>query len=166
LLGRVLEVRPQIASNVEGEIPMLTVSHEIAVVLTADCDLEQDFSCRSAKQASYGHPQLVAAVLLCDVFTEAEIHPKMPGSDVWKRVRKNQDERYHAFSEAPVEGIEPEVVLPGYFLDFKRVFTVPPEALYASLSDGNVIRVAKLSDPHLYDLLHRFFGFQSRIGVA
>lgn len=40
-------------------------------------------------------PRSVPTVLLCDAYDD--LRPRVAGSDIFKRAKKNQDERYHTF---------------------------------------------------------------------
>jgi hypothetical protein len=102
---------------------------------------------------------------MCDLFTEDEIHAQMPGSDIWKRVKKNQDERYRCLPIADI-GIPSIKVLPTSYMDFKKTIGLPTFAVYQGIAASEGIsRVAVVPPVYLHQLIHRFFGFLSRIGL-
>ena len=101
----------------------------------------------------------------CDVFEEMEIRSSHQiRSDLWRRVRQNQDERYHRI---PPEETTPlgDTGLPALFLDFKRMFSIPTEFLYSSLTTGGVERRGVIPAIWVHSLIHRYFAFHSRVGV-
>jgi hypothetical protein len=89
---------------------------------------------------------------------------KAKGSENWKRIRQNQDERFHQLAGAPINGPQ-AASLPPLFLDFKKTFTVPTSALYSAIQAQGVERVALIPPVFLQDLMHRYFGFHSRVGL-
>jgi len=150
--------------------------------MSALCDLEWDYKARfgegtttdltdAATEASgrlsteHDHPRLIPHVLLCEVYEEANIHnrPSLNAS-LWNRIAQNQDERYHHLKPAPVG--EPAVRdLPDLYLDFKKAFALPTEALYMGIDAGSARRVAVVPPVYIHDLMHRFYGFLSRVGI-
>jgi hypothetical protein len=144
------------------------------VILSPDCDLEQDFNSRFHDERDNVNPDPVAReieephrlpyVLLCDVYERDQIRPRFTGmKDVWRRLEKNQDERYHHFAEAPLSGTDPPVMLPGFYLDFK-ILTLATQRLYEAIGAG-VKREAVVPPIYLHDLVHRFYSFHSRVGI-
>lgn len=145
------------------------------IVMTAVCDLEQDFNTRfpddDSKQryrsatVDKNDPHLVPHVLLCEVFEEAEIRGLSQfRSDIWKRIRQNQDERYHHLPAGAIG--EPAVDnLPDLYLDFKKTIALPTASLYEGLREGQVRRLAVVPVIYIHDLIHRFYGFLSRVGL-
>ena len=103
--------------------------HKLMIVMSADCDLEQDFNRRFPEpqsQAQYQsvnvddtHPSLIPDILFCDIYEEADIRPRIAGTDIWKQIRKTQNERYHRFELANV-GNPAQRELPTLYLDFKK----------------------------------------------
>lgn len=141
--------------------------------MTADCDLEQDFYARFSDRRpatvsdvvrrDYSDPPLVPYLLLCDMYEETEIRTRMPpGSAAWRRIGKNQDERYHHFEAAGYGGRRS---LPDLYLDFKKTFALPADNVYSGVDSGAVTRVAIVPPIYIHDLMHRFYGFLSRVGL-
>ena len=134
------------------------------MVMTPDCDLEQDFEARQVEDAP--ESRLIPRVLLCEVQEAAELK-KSSGlnSRLWRQVRQNQHERYQfvrsvaAFEDAASEG------LPELALDFKRVLAVPTDELYVQIHNGIVRRRTVMVDRYLFHFVQRFYSFQGRIGV-
>ena len=75
---------------------------------------------------------MIRYLLLCDAYDD--VHDiELPGSDVRRRVNRNQDERYHRL-EAGAGLQDPAVEVPAdLFLDFKKTFMVPVDGLYEAI---------------------------------
>src|SRR5205085_1261909 len=99
----------------EGEpLEYVSFRHARMVVMTQDCDLDQDFAVRfktAEARKNYAPASTsvdldagsIPNVLLCDAFEEDEIRPLTPkGSDNWRRVKRNQNERYHHLDAAVI----------------------------------------------------------------
>ncbi len=150
------------------------IQHPLALILTCDCDLEQDHNerARVSKLVAFEEVEdevnysrhVVRHVLLCDLFPESDIRQQIAqGSDIWKRIKGNQDERYHRLPEAVV--LETGDPLPEMFLDFKVTFACHPTALYAGVHESAIRRRARIPDVYLHDLVHRYFAFVSRVSL-
>src|SRR5262249_34569532 len=69
--------------------------HPYALVLTQDCDLDQDFRVR------FPEPQpsdkLIPGILFCEVVTAEELFGiiRQTNKKLWDRIKINKDERYH-----------------------------------------------------------------------
>jgi hypothetical protein len=108
---------------------------------------------------------LISHVILCDVYELSKIRNLVPpGKDIWKRIEQNQDERYHHLKPAQVEDM-PVSQLPDLYLDFKKVFGIATETLYEGLRIGTIRRVALVPPIYIHDLIHRFYGFLSRVAL-
>lgn len=147
--------------------------HPLRVVLSPDCDLLWDFEARfelpdADKGGGEGpfeqHPDAVGQVLVCDLFGHAHMRARFRGKrDPWRRVDQNQDERYHRLDAAAVA--DSDLVFHHLYLDFKKVTSVPTGALYEGILLGEVKRLALIPDVWIHDLIHRFYGFLSRVAV-
>lgn len=156
-----------------GALEYLVVNHAAVVLLSQDCDLEQDCALRFPVDADAPpaeeiemHANSLAQVLLCDAYGETEIRAKLTnfGSKDWKRVEQNQNERYHGFAAAQV-GEDSEDVVDAMYIDFRKHFTVPTSFLYDRVAAGDVVRRAVIPPIHSHDLVHRFYGYQSRVAL-
>lgn len=146
---------------------VVSVHHPLVVVMVTDCDLLWDHQARERQQRGEAgadeERSLLPDVLLCDLFLEQEIRARVPGSDVWRRVRQNQDERYHHIPAAPVPETSSE--LPDLYLDFKRTLSVPTTRLYEAIAAGSIGRKGLLPYPWVQHLTHRFYSFLARVGL-
>jgi hypothetical protein len=152
-------------SNPDSPEGVLT-QYEYSVVLTQDCDLEQDFRARFAEGDESNSPdKLLYGVLLCSVHPEGKLKSgqhragaKQFGRNEWKPVVKNQDPRYQ-YLGTPTVGTEPWVV------DFKSYFMVPCDFLYGELKQGAVKRAVEMKSPYKEHLLQRFAWYLMRVGL-
>jgi hypothetical protein len=146
------------------------------MVMVQDCDVLWDFQARfptEEAQEAYGpeaddidtDKNCLSRLLLCDVFEHDEIRDRVAGSDVWRRIKQNQDERYHHFPEAPIGDGEDGAEFPDLYLDFKKTLALPTRQLYEGIRDDGVTRRAVVPPIFLHDLAHRFFGYLSRVAL-
>jgi len=177
IIFNLLEIVPVISNkedidNLPDERKPVSVvkrTHPIVLVVTQDCDIEWDWKVREAhsgiKKDDKDECKILEHIQLCDIFEYKDIRfSRGFNSKLWERVKSNQDERYHRFKEAAVEGSGDEA-LPELFADFKRVFTIPTEYLCTLVSSGFVIRKAKIAEPYLRDLIQRLFSYLSRVAI-
>lgn len=155
-------------SNLDGQVFDRNV-----VVVTSECDLIGDYAVRIAigngdlteDERAKLEARLLAHILLCEVFEESEIKEQLPkGSDLWRNVRTNQNIRFHMVPEATIAEIE-EGANPAFFLDFKRMFSVPTRFLYTSLRCDEVERRGVMPSPWIDSLIDRLFHFHGRVCV-
>ena len=138
---------------------MIRVEYPYAIVLSQACDLTQDFSSRQN-----GKSQL-PDVLFCQLPTADALKAGCGGSDIWKRVKQNKDERYHFLEKVPIDSDAAGEGLPEMGIDFKRYFTLPTEEVYRWIELGQTKRRAVLCSPYLEHLSSRFAYFMSRVGL-
>lgn len=152
-----------------GPAPSVDQYHHAAtVVIHSDCDLLQDFRARTEARQNgrvleRTDKALVNEVLMCDAFLPNEIHERKPGRDFRKRVAQNQEERYHTLEFRPIQigGSQVSTLV----LDFRKTFSIDTENLYAAIAAGGVQRVGLIPDVYVHDLMHRSFGYMSRVGL-
>ena len=166
----------QVVANPDGdpaEVFTRRIEHPLVIVLSQDCDLEQDFDFRfpaAEDPPSHSdievHPRTLSHIILCDVFEEGELKQRVPesfGSRDYKRIDQNQNERYHRFDGAGVAGTAEEIE--PLFLDFKRHFSIPCSSAYEQLDSGPMGRTARLPAYYLHDLNHRFYSYLARVAI-
>jgi len=143
--------------------------HAFVIVMTAECDLFHDYRIRyepTADEADKGesHPRLLQHLFLCDLFEQEEIRPLMAGSDIFRRAKRNQEERFHCLPEADI-GDPVTTHLPELFMDFHRTIGIHPFAIYEGVTQRDISRIAVVPPVYVHDLMHRYFGFLSRVGL-
>lgn len=172
ILDGLWEHRVSVATGTSDSMPIQSISHARVVVLTADCDLEWDYKARQqydpngdgGLEAIESASATIPWVVLCDLHLTEDMRQRVAGSDIWKRVVRNQDERYHILPAAQIG--EPSVgELPSLVMDFKKAFSIPTSAIYQAIEGGEAKRIAIVPPIFVHDLMHRFFGFLSRVGT-
>ena len=163
VLSDLLQLKLQIGSIGSSRRPTLdVVSHPYAIVMSQDCDLEQDHRARESEDAD---DKLIPNVLFCEV-VEAEALRRQDGinSSIWARLKTNKDERYQFLQRADSASDAIGRGLPELALDFKRYFTLPTDELYVRLDTGAKRRCSLVS-PYLEHLSSRFCSFQARVAL-
>lgn len=167
ILSDVIQVRVRVASMGQflDALELEEEEHPFAVVLTQECDLDWDHKARlSEMDANQRLLKQLPNVLLCELFPETTIRPRIKGSDIWKRITSNQDERYHRIPSVPANADCVAQGLPMLIADFKRVFTIPTDELYHRLSLGLRRRVT-LRIPFVQDLSNRYASYCLRVAL-
>lgn len=153
-----------------GIIEVSRIEFPLAVVLTQDCDLMQDFRARyGRKHRPSTQDKLLLSVLVAPVYNlehvylgkhletlDIEMEPITRGRTPGDYLLSNQRPRYH-YLEFP-----DNVPIPPSVVDFKHYFSVTVEYLKQAKQDCFVCNIAPL---HREDLAQRFAAFLGRIGV-
>lgn len=149
------------------------VEHPLTIVLSQDCDLEQDFHVRHPaeqpapdREVVEASPTALTHILLCDAHEESELKKRLPdglGSKDFRRIAGNQNERYHRIDGAEIR--DTGVSIEPLFLDFRRHFSIPCPAIYEQFSSGTAGRTARLPAYYLHDLNHRFYSYLARVAI-
>jgi hypothetical protein len=140
-------------------------AHPFAVIITQDCDLEQDFKVRQKNETS---DKLLPSILFCEVAKAEEMLGRVRqhgGSRAWNRIRMNKDERYHFLQQIEPADDALGKGLPEMAIDFKRYFTIPSDELYGRLALGEAQRRCVLQSPYVQHLSSRFAYYLSRVAL-
>ena len=139
-------------------------TYNYAVVLSQDCDLEQDYNARQQGDQE-GMDKRLFGVLLCGVYEEDEVRSgryrdgaTQINSRDWNFVRQNRLPRYQYLGYVP--GPNCKLVA-----DFKDYFLVPVPYLYEQINQGKTIRMASMDSPWKDHLLQRFGFYMIRVGL-
>jgi hypothetical protein len=154
-----------IPATIHDEKPKLrTTSHPHAVILTQDCDLDQDFFVRVAGKPS---DKIIPSVFLCEVSTAEELFGiiRQTNKKLWDRIRINKDERYHFLQKVEPGCDRLNVGLPELAIDFKRYFTLPTDEVYHRIEIHHASRRCVLVSPYLEHLTSRFAFYLSRVAL-
>ncbi|RRI02377.1 hypothetical protein EH240_13040 [Mesorhizobium tamadayense] len=117
--GEILSNVAQHIFDAESET-VNTVFHPYAIIASQDCDLLQEF-----EKTSAGEERTLNSVLLYEAFPTDVIKPLLaPGSEYWKRVHQNTNDRYHCLEAAPAFVDLLGIGLPDLVIDFKKFFAV------------------------------------------
>lgn len=167
ILANVVEVRVSIGSlDATGELEIEERVHPLAIVVTQDCDLLWDYRAREASGDAAPKNKILPNVLLCELW-EADLlrGTQAISSEPWKRIRQNQDERYHYLQPCDTTNDSEGSGLSALVIDFKRVFTVPTDELYRRVSIGQIRRRSMLEGLFLQDLSNRFGYYHLRVAL-
>lgn len=142
------------------------VHHPFAIVLTQDCDLEQDWKARHTatdpgQSVSQGG---LPTILFAEMNTAESLRGRVGASDIWKRVRQNKDERYQFLESVPPDEDALSEGLPELGIDFKRYFTIHIDEAYKRI-EKQAKRRCRLVSPYLEHLSIRFFYYQFRVAL-
>ena len=144
------------------------VIHPYAIITSQDCDLIHDWQVRdtpSSQLDSKAAQKLLPSILFTQMTTADALKSQVPGSDIWKRVRQNKDERYQFLESVPKECDALEEGLPELGIDFKRYFTIPTDEVYKRIQGGSAKRRCRLASPYLEHLSTRFCYYQFRVAL-
>ena len=138
--------------------------YNYSVILSQDCDLEQDYNARQQEDQTRIDKQLFGT-LLCGVYEEDELRSgeyregavKL-GQKEWKFVQQNMSPRYQYLGY--VRGPNCPLVI-----DFKDYFFVPVTYLYEKIDQEEVSRMTSMDSPWRDHLLQRFGFYMTRIGL-
>jgi hypothetical protein len=134
--------------------------HDYAIVIMQDCDLLWD-----RERRNEGKPGTLNGILLYEAESLEQFRLKLPkGSDIWKRIRQNSDERYHVLEAAPPEQDTLGSGIPELAIDFKRLFTMSVEEIERQLaSSDQATRRCRLLAPYREHLQARAAFYLQRV---
>ena len=154
-----------------GIIKIVKIIFPYVIVLTQDCDLNQDFTFRSVETSN--DDKLIISVLSAPIYNVdhlfsgehlSELGLTMQTIDKYSKKRKlttvannlfkNEIPRYHY--------LDFDVIIGPSVIDFKHYFSINLDYLYKIKKTNFVCKI-----PELYreDISHRFASFLSRIGL-
>ena len=170
--GEILEALPQVklalgSVGVGGAVEnpeVETDPHPLVIVLSQDCDLEQDFDARKSNSSTLPN------ILLCDVFDAAQLQTKLReqdalGSKEWRMVRQNNNPRFQFLRSVTVEEDLRSQGMPALAVDFRLYFTIRTDELYQRLERRVTLRRCWLSTPYAEHLCDRFCHYLARIAL-
>jgi len=133
-----------------------------AVLINQDCDLAQDHGTRARGGGATGLPNLLFLLAVpIDQFHEA----LPPGSDIWKRIIQNKDERYHVLERIPTDCDALGEGLPALGLDFKQCITLRTDEVLFRYKERSAQRRSRLTTPWAEHLSSRFAYYYSRVAL-
>ena len=154
------EGNPQKSPVIDKNLPYI-------VILTQDCDLEQDFKNRRDKDAEK-HDKFLQSILVCPAYISEQfkkgVHLEEFGlkmetfnSDRYSVIKQNNNARYHFLEKSSREYQIQELVL-----DFKHYYTIPVTVLNKIYKKHYV---ASLNELFREALSQRFSYYLDRIGL-
>lgn len=154
-----------------GIVEISKILFPLVLVLTQDCDLQQDYNYRLNEQSSSSQDKYLLSVLVVPLYNIEHFYdgehlseiglkmaqfPRKGDATDNKRLKQNEIPRFH-YLDFPEDS---ELV--SSVLDFKQYFAVDIKYLN-SISKSNF--VCKISELYREDISHRFSSFLSRIGL-
>jgi len=154
------------AEEVNGELSIDQVDLPYCVVLTQECDLDQDYTNQTVPDRfATSQDKILPYILLCPAFPADQLKAgthvpgrtmhSIPSAD-FKRVKQNAVYRYHFLAE------DSATQIPDLILDFKRCVTVPRDKAYARFKQNCLAALADLFREHLSS---RYAHYLSRVGL-
>lgn len=145
------------------------ITYPLVLVLTQDCDLEQDYRVRWSRKKPANQDKALVSVLVAPMYNVDHVYQgeqlsdlglemerinknKSPGNNL----RSNQNPRFHYLEFPPAIPIVPSVI------DFKHYFSV--HVNYLKKLKRNQF-VCQLADLFREDVCQRFASYLSRIGL-
>ena len=172
VLSNLREPRLQLPSSNPEQAEALQVDwfvHRRSLLMTADCDLVGDYRARDQAPSENKRAEArrlarqLEYVTCCPLYAEDEMRTGSGfDSDVWKRVRQNENERYHVIKLPTLEGFEH---LPDVYLDFNRTFLLPVEYAYSVIQRPDVLREGPIPPPWCQQVVQRWSSYQGRVCV-
>lgn len=152
-----------------GVIELSQIVFPLVVVLTQDCDLEQDYGVRWSRRTTQNEDKQILSALVAPLYNLEHVYTGEHLSDLGmtmqvinknrnpgKNLRNNETPRYHHVEFPADVPIVPSVI------DFKHYFSVHITVLKSMKPTKFVCRVAEL---YREDLANRFASFLSRVGL-
>lgn len=176
ILSNVMLLSPEPGTPLSSQeaIKTIVTTHEFAIILSQDCDLDQDYRRRekiatednNSPEAETLRNKLLGHVLLCGVELAAnQKASNTEGSTIWKRIVKNNDFRFHYLQEIESSSDSLEKGIGAVIVSFHRYFTVPTEDLLARIKTSETRRRSFMTSPYFEHLSDRFSHYLARIGL-
>ena len=163
VISEVEQVRLDLATVGTQAPAVSTITHSYAIVMSQDCDLEQDFKSRGPSPVQ---SKQVPCILFCEVWSAAELRDAGEiDSTIWAGVKVNKNERYHFLQLVDPSCDAQQIGLSELGIDFKRFFAIPTDEVYRRIELGLVKRRCVLVSPYLEHLSSRFAYFLSRVAL-
>lgn len=134
--------------------------HTYVIIASQDCDLLQDFNARSESKVSD-----LNSVLCYEAHPATDARGNIAGSDIWKRIIQNKDERYQLLQSISTEEDCLKQGLPDLIIDFKRFFSITIDDLDRQVAAGEAIRRTSLESPYREHFQSRAAYYLQRVGL-
>ena len=166
-----LQVKPNSIMNVDADdhYAVSPIKHPFAIVVSQDCDLEQDFNYRFRNIGNIRHD--LPSILFCQAeeigeFILSESYQSLFKSRTFAGNFKNNDAfRYHFIQEVPADLDTRNCGLPELGIDFKRYFTMPTAEIYHRIELSHTKRRSVLNSPYRDHFSQRFYNYNNRVAL-
>ncbi|MDE2857267.1 MAG: hypothetical protein OXN94_05405 [Chloroflexota bacterium] len=173
ILTNVVEVQIELESisgvNADNVYRANPIKHPFAIIVSQDCDLEQDFNYRFGDKGNQRN--LLPSILFCQAesvkdFEKSRGYRSLFNSRTFKNNFSNNDAfRYHFIQEISAELDARNSGLPELGIDFKRYFSMPTAEIYHRIELTHTYRRSVLRSPYRDHLSQRFYNFSSRVAL-
>jgi len=142
-------------------LEVLQISHTLVIVLSQDCDLDQDYTRRQNGKTD----NLLASLLFCSVALNDDDFRHGIGLNTkeWKKVLENREPRLHYLRVVPQADDTHNEGLPDLVVDFRQYFSVPTAEAYLCAEAAR--RRCRLETPYAEHLSQRFFAYMGRVAL-
>lgn len=150
---------------IEGERDLIEKILPYVIVLTQDCDLEQDFFNRNEQREK--QDKFLQSILVCPAYLSKQFRDGIHLKSLNLQMEKINSGRYKAIQNQNIgryhylEGSVPDQV-PELVIDFKHYYTLPANLLNSVYKQHYV---ASLNELFRESLSQRFSFYLSRIGL-
>lgn len=166
-----LHVKPNSIKNLDSDSLYVVnpIKHPFAIIVSQDCDLEQDFNYRFKDKGNPRHE--LPSVLFCQAqsvknFQNSADYKNLFKSRTFKNYFTNNNEfRYHFIQEIPEEYDACNCGLPELGIDFKRYFSLPTVEIYHRIKLTHTYRRSVLKSPYRDHFNQRFHNFNNRVAL-
>ncbi len=163
---RDIDVIDSYTKDAEGALEYDEITLPYIVVMTQDCDLDNDFKNRSETNPEK-HDKYLRTVLVCPAYIGAKLKDGTHLDDLglkmekwdskrFKQIREQNNTRYH-FLDTDLKLQVPELVI-----DFKHYYAIPRDTLFRMYKDHYLVTINQLFREFLSQ---RFSNYLSRIGL-
>jgi len=149
--------------NEQAEIREINLKY--GIVISQECDLEHDHNNREDPN-SKSHDKFLPNILILPAYLAEEFRTgrhlgsSVPcitwGSDLFKKIKQNNDARFQYIKESN------NYQIPELIIDFKHIYAVNRNVLYAKLNSIYLATICELFREHLSV---RYSQYLSRIGL-
>jgi len=166
-----LQLRLESVGNLESNTvyEAYPIKHHYAIIVSQDCDLEQDFNYRYGETGNQRNE--LPSVLLCqaediDEFIRSDLYRTLFRSSTFEgNFKKNNEFRYHFIQGVPSNLSATDQMVPELGIDFKRYFGMPTAEIYQRIRLGQTQRSTVLESPYRDHFSQRFYNFNNRIAL-
>lgn len=152
------------ALEIEGVIEISKIAFPFVIVLTQDCDLDQDYMVRWSRTEVSNQDKKLLSVIVAPLYNVEHFHKGEHLSELnmemakirGNTLKQNKNPRYHYIEFPKKTPIVPSII------DFKHYFTVNVEYLKHHKKENFVCQISTL---YREDISQRFSSFLSRIGL-
>ncbi len=145
------------------------IVHPFAIVVSQDCDLNQDYFFRFHKRGKERHA--LPSIVFCEVTEAEELVYGDRNATVFQEgairqdFRNNNDFRFHFIQAIPKSLDKAGDGLPELGIEFKRYFTLPSDEVYLRIELKQAQRHCHLLSPYRDHFINRFYGYNNRVAL-